>query len=420
MWEYVRCVSEVRPRWVVWENVPGALSSGGGDDFRCLLEVLDALGYGLAWRVLDARFFGLAQRRERVWLVGHLGELPPVAVLFEPEGLRWDFEAGREKWQGLAAAAGIDLGVAGFKWHQGEGSRSLGLEGGQSPTLVADYHQPGCLTPWDVQSKRIYDGREVAPTLPSGTGEGANIQPCVFAQNTRDEVRVMPYAGAFAADAGAKRQTYVMLTSNTGANGSNFSADDVAYTLGLDNGNAVMCMADDTARASVDAEQAGALKAGGMPPSVAVDARNMRAEPELSGTLQAKPNGGQSLNYINPVAMKVRCGAETYVKRDGSTGTAGKGALLSEEQAFTVAATQDQSVFAMASPTGYVVRRLTPVECERLQGFPDGWTDIPYRGKEHPPDTPRYKALGNSWAVPCARWIGARIQGYENGEDLWT
>ena len=77
MWEYVRAVREVRPRWVLWENVPGALSSSHGEDFRCLLEALDALGYGLAWRVLDAQFFGLAQRRERVFLVGRLGERPP-------------------------------------------------------------------------------------------------------------------------------------------------------------------------------------------------------------------------------------------------------------------------------------------------------------------------------------------------------
>ena len=60
--------------------------------------------------------------------------------------------------------------------------------------------------------------------------------------------------------------------------------------------------------------------------------------------------------------------------------------------------------------TGYVVRRLTPVECERLQGFPSGWTDVPYKGKEHPSDTPRYKACGNSMAVPVMRWIGSRIQ----------
>ena len=86
MWEYVRCVRELMPRWLLWENVPGALSSSNGEDFRCLLEALDALGYGLAWRVLDAQFFGVAQRRERVFLVGYLGcpDPPPSKYFLSP------------------------------------------------------------------------------------------------------------------------------------------------------------------------------------------------------------------------------------------------------------------------------------------------------------------------------------------------
>ena len=77
MFEYVRAVREVRPRWFLWENVPGALSSEGGEAFRQLLSEMDKLGYGLAWRVLDAQFFGVAQRRRRVFLVGRLGACPP-------------------------------------------------------------------------------------------------------------------------------------------------------------------------------------------------------------------------------------------------------------------------------------------------------------------------------------------------------
>ena len=107
--------------------------------------------------------------------------------------------------------------------------------------------------------------------------------------------------------------------------------------------------------------------------------------------------------------MKVRGRRDTYVKRDGSVGTAGKGALIGEEVTFTVAATQDQTLMD-GTASEYVVRRLTPVECERLQGFQDGYTDIPYKGNEHPPDTPRDKALGNSFAVPVVRWIGVRMQ----------
>lgn len=77
MFEYIRAISEIRPRWFLWENVPGALTSERGQAFRQLLSEMDELGYGLAWRVLDAQFFGVAQRRERVFLVGHLGDTPP-------------------------------------------------------------------------------------------------------------------------------------------------------------------------------------------------------------------------------------------------------------------------------------------------------------------------------------------------------
>ena len=137
MWEYVRCVREVKPDWVLWENVPGALSSSHGEDFRCLLEALDALGYGLAWRVLDAQFFGVAQRRERVFLVGRLGDVErPCEVLFEPESLQWDSPTSREKRAELAAGAGRGAEAAG-----------------------------GALNPADPQSRRVYDTGGCGPTL---------------------------------------------------------------------------------------------------------------------------------------------------------------------------------------------------------------------------------------------------------------
>lgn len=139
--------------------------------------------------------------------------------------------------------------------------------------------------------------------------------------------------------------------------------------------------------------------------------------------------------------LKVRGGADTYVKQDGTVGTAGKGALTSEEVTFTVAATQDQTMFE-PTEAGYVVRRLTPTECERLQGFPDGWTDLTgcdadavtesvaaslhyderksaallrkvRKWSQECPDGPRYKACGNSFAVPNVRWIFERVQAYD-------
>ena len=104
--------------------------------------------------------------------------------------------------------------------------------------------------------------------------------------------------------------------------------------------------------------------------------------------------------------LKVRGGVDTYEKDDGTKGTAGKGALVSEDCSFTLGVSQDQTLVQ----GGYIVRRLTPLECERLQGFPDGWTDVPYKGREHPADSVRYKALGNSMAVPVMRWLAERLQ----------
>lgn len=154
MWEYVRAIRELMPRWLLWENVPGALSSSHGEDFGCLLRELDALGYGLAWRVLDAQFFGVPQRRERLFVVGSLGDAGAqraCEVLFEPESLPWDLASSREKRKELAARAGI-------------GAESAG----------------GAMNPADPQSKRVFSPDGPAPTINSGTGEGMNIQPSVL------------------------------------------------------------------------------------------------------------------------------------------------------------------------------------------------------------------------------------------------
>lgn len=109
--------------------------------------------------------------------------------------------------------------------------------------------------------------------------------------------------------------------------------------------------------------------------------------------------------------LKVRGGANTYVKRDGKIGTAGKGALVGEELSFTLAASQDQTLIVVDDSGDGHARHLTPTECERLQGFPDGWTKVPYRGKsvDDCPDSLRYKSIGNSMAVPVMAWIGQRL-----------
>ena len=356
MFEYIRAVREVRPRWFLWENVPGALTSERGEAFRQLLSEMDALGYGLAWRVLDAQFFGVAQRRERVFLVGRLGERPPIEVLFDGDGLQWDFAQGREKRAELAAAAR------------------------RSPADAGE-----CLNGWDVQSKRVYDPEAVAPTLPSGTNEGVNIQPSVlaFAQNTRDEVRVQgdgTLSGALAANPGMKQTTYVCETAHTGSNGLGVAKSDVSPTISTGNSTAVYSINEQIATRS------NALGRGtGL--GVAEDG-----------------DPGYTLQAAHPHMV-----AECPV----TMADANANAAIMEDACGTLKVGGEAPAMAQRS----VVRRLTPMECERLQGFPDNWTRIPYRGKpeEECPDTPRYKAIGNSMAVPVMRWIGERIELVEEG-----
>ena len=288
MWEYVRAVCEIRPEWCVWENVPGALSSTHGEDFGCLLRELDALGYGLAWRVLDAQFFGVAQRRERLFLVGHLGDPEgPCEVLFERESLRWDTPSSKDKRKELTANA------------------RASIVGTSSAELYENH----------PQDSRVKGPLDTAPTVAKYYGTGGGNVPIV-------------------------RNAYCLQGNMIGRGDKNGPQgcginDDIAFTLNTVDRHAV----------------------------VAIDCRNDAVNYEIGGTLQAKSNGGQSLNYINPVMQSS------------------------------------------------IVRRLTPRECERLQGFPDDWTRVPYRGKqaEECPDTPRYKAIGNSMAVPVMRWIGERI-----------
>jgi len=236
------------PTWIVWENVPGVLSSSGGRDFGSFLGGLGQLGYGFAYRVLDAQYFGVAQRRRRVFVVGHLGDWRrAAAVLFEPESLRGDSAPCREAGERVAPCLGASPAS----------SSSPNVGSGQG-TVV-----------------------EVAETLTARMGHNA--------------------MGAPEVDAGM----YIPWPAN------------VAPTLNAAFGD---------------------------------------------------KQGLEDQHALN--------GAGLFVPT-----------------------------------TSMQVRRLTPIECERLQGFPDNYTRIPYRNKpaEQCPDGPRYKALGNSMAVPVMRWIGERI-----------
>lgn len=172
MFEYIRAVQEVRPRWFVWENVPGALTSEGGAAFGQLLREMDGLGYGVAWRVLDSRFFGVPQRRRRVFAVGRLGDIEgPCQVLFEPEMLRWDAPSGNKRWEELSAHARGGAGreaSLGLIANKEAVSRSSGAEEEEvSPTVLADSHPPATAFPWNAAGKGAGLGAAegLSPTL---------------------------------------------------------------------------------------------------------------------------------------------------------------------------------------------------------------------------------------------------------------
>lgn len=455
MFEYIRAVRELRPRWFVWENVPGAFTSERGEAYRQLLSEMDALGYGLAWRVLDAQFFGVAQRRERVFLVGSLGTMRCAEVLFERESLSWDHQSSRQKRQALTEEAQERVGEAD--------------------------HDSGCLNPGETQSRRVYPISGVYPTLSTREKSGQN-QESVFTQFGDDVAGTLTsrYDSSPCVDRGAnvvvdeRDKVFLCQTAQTGSNGKLVKQDDVTNTLDRTNSTAVAALdfnptdarlryaQDDvsqtlTARAGTGGNQvplvqvapiafnpsAGITEKGGgfalsedVTPTLKTDhnpavafASNQRDEVrelEVSGALAAQLGikqqtyicraDGQA-NAMTSVDMAPTL--TSHAKKDPpliypAEDSIGEGALIQRDMSATLSTHNIQTpITGGREKRGLTVRRLTPRECERLQGFPDDYTDIPYRNKEHAPDGPRYKALGNSMAVPVMRWIGERIRTVE-------
>lgn len=433
MFEYIRAVRELRPRWFVWENVPGAFTSERGEAYRQLLSEMDALGYGLAWRVLDAQFFGVAQRRERVFLVGSLGTMRCAEVLFERESLSWDHQSSRQKRQALAEEAQERVGEAD--------------------------HDSGCLTPGETQSRRVYPASGVYPTLSTREKSGQN-QESVFTQFGDDIAGTLTsrYDSSPCVDRGAnvvvdeRDKVFLCQTAQTGSNGKLVKQDDVMNTLDRTNSTAVAALdfkVKPVAFLYNQGAKARSLGISEISPTLKTDHNPVVAfasnqhdevrELEVAGALAAQP-GIKQQTYIcradgqtnAMTSVNLAPTLTSHAKKDppliypaedepvtlqihGGKPGGGKGALI---QRATLSTHNIQTpITGGREKRGLTVRRLTPRECERLQGFPDDYTDIPYRNKEHAPDGPRYKALGNSMAVPVMRWIGERIRTVEEAAE---
>lgn len=446
MFEYIRCVQELRPRWFLWENVPGALTSEDGGAFGQLLSEMDELGYSLAWRVLDAQFFGVAQRRRRLFLVGHLGAESPAEVLFEPDCLSGNPQSSREKRKELARRAGRSAACAGFKYSAAPRANTLGYAEEQANMLTADWHAPAV---FPLQGNMIGRADSAGP---AGKGYGMPGDPA-FILNCVD------------------RQGMAMSQYGTEIAGCLTARGDSSPCV--DRGQNIVCMTGTQAHCHISDEIAGCLtahmgkddapvvvgrsiseNATNVPFGFAQNTRNevrVVGDGTLTGALAARPGMKQTTFVCTGGTYPIN---EQIATRDKKLGRGtGLGVGADGDPAFTLLANHPHMVasgsgsdpIAMGDlnahtaicrnvcptlkcggdgamvaseigdkPTGLspiLVRRLTPLECERLQGFPDGHTLIAWKGKpaEECPDGPRYKAIGNSMAVPVMRWIGRRI-----------
>ena len=356
----VRRNTNSNPTIIFWENVPGVLNTKD-NAFGCFLselagepEELQPTGAKwsnagmvrgpkrtVAWRVLDAQYFGLAQRRKRVFVVASARDgFDPAEILFEFEGVRRDTQPSREAGKGFTHDTSPCLTAS------GRGVERVGDTRGQDPVVAV--------------TKRGF--RMVA------FGEYAD-------DNTASTMKARDYKDA------TDLVAYGMPGNGIGRKPEN-------------GGNSTQFM-HEVAPAQTATDKHGVI------------AFNSRQDPvsgDVPGALDTGSPQAQSVVLpLNSMTMQGRPSDDLKPRMGSGIGEPG-------DPQNTLSAAHHHAV-AVLTPPQYQVRRLTPVECERLQGFPDNYTAIPWRNKpaDQCPDGPRYKSLGNSWAVPVVRWIGERI-----------
>jgi DNA (cytosine-5)-methyltransferase 1 len=336
---YCGILDHFRPKWFVWENVPGVLSSGGGRDFGSFVGALAELGYGFAYRVLDAQYFGVAQRRRRVFVVGHLGDWRPAAeVLFESESLRRDTAPSRKAGQAVAPCV-----------TNGPPFSRTGNERVEAEAMVV---QPFPVA--NTLTARMHKG------MNSDCNEGQT--PVVAIQGNLIGREAGGPQGVGASDEG------VMYTLTKA------DVHGVAHpTVLMDQGGSVMNVLEDG----------------------------------TVGTLRRETHGHEPV-VMQPVAYSFDSLASNSMKSSNPHSGCRMVDLAKTIDTTTPEPSKNQGGIGIMQ--SMAVRRLTPVECERLQGFADQYTSIPWRKSQVTPDGPRYKALGNSMAVPVMAWIGKRIK----------
>ena len=449
--EAIRIIREMRqatngkyPAFAVWENVPGAFSSNGGADFKTVLEELASAaqgervsvpfpekrrwlnageivgdGFSIAWRVLDAQYWGVPQRRKRIYLVADFAGGRAGKILFERESGCGNPEPGEEARQGaadhVAGGAGRSDCIECFTnrgYPCGDVAETCRAGSHGAIPMVA-----GFMGGQGEKAGGLGYAEEIAPTIKSVMSGGNTVPDVVYALQGNGIDRAL----------------------TAGCNGAGWR-QDASYTLNTIDRHAVVynCRENEAEHDSSPCVDRGQNV-------VAIDCRNLNANIEISGTLQAKTNGGQSLNFQNPV-----------VYSSGAFGSLSEGVVYPHVTGALCANSHPGSytgqdafndmlpVVLMNKPSRkYIVRRLTPLECCRLQGFPDGWGDIPLletmtdadakfwgevrrtyaraMGKAYKPfkdqsalvkwynklhtDSAEYKMWGNGIALPCAVFV---------------
>ncbi|HHN8340632.1 phage N-6-adenine-methyltransferase [Morganella morganii] len=367
-----------QPAIIVWENVTGVLSSkdnafgcflaglaGESEELKPTGEKWTNVGYvsgpkrTIAWRILDAQYFGVAQRRRRVFVVASARtDICPAEILFEYDSLHGDITPGGETGQTVAALTKNGVGATGADDNQAQAGHLIAFGGGNTSgeiKVATTCTAHGARLDFDTDTFAVHGtqdpdvNHELAHTL--GRNHGQENTCISFAENSQGEIRLQ----------GGDGQIVGPLSTGGGKPGQGYPA--IAFSCKDYGGDATE---------------------------------------NLSPTLRAGNSSNSNQNSGQPPAI---CIQGAVVGRNENAGPQGKG--YQEDLAYT----QNARTEADAVQCGMQVRRLTPVECERLQGFPDNHTQISWRGKDAAdcPDGPRYRAIGNSMAVPVMRWIGERI-----------
>jgi DNA (cytosine-5)-methyltransferase 1 len=388
--DHVRSVRGEPASIVFWENVPGVLSTKD-NAFGCFLAGIAGevnpveppggkwtnAGYVLgpkravAWRLLDAQYFGVAQRRKRVFVVASArADFDPAAVLFEFDGVRRDTAPSRETGQSIAPCV-----------TNGPPFSRTGNERVEAEAMVVQPYDVGnCLT------ARMHKG--INSTLDEGQTPVISIHPHCIGRAPEAGPQGKEYlldGSAYCMDSRGQPQAVAhvvgALACNTGPNGHD--AGNFACNQAVDAGHVLP-----VAQPMVLMDQGGSV---------------MNVEHDMVGTLRRETHGHEPV-VMQPMAYNIAPGKGEL--KDDIHVTDAKISKTIDASGSNPSMHQGGAAIVQTM----AVRRLTPVECERLQGFPDNYTNIPWRKKDESPDGPRYKALGNSWAVPNVRWIGQRIQ----------